>query len=249
MELLVVLALMMTIMAFLAPALQGLQAHRNATEAAYEIEDLLRQARSYAMGNNTHVFVGILEENAAASPSDPPPRRAGVGRVIVSAYASLDGTKGYENSSSPQKSWSDSYRKGSNLLPLGQLRKFENLHLAATLGPPPSNGGMARPDVNYYYRLGHSSCCSVTPIVWPKGSDLEKGYQYRFDKVIRFDPLGTPRIQYKTNGETIVQEMEISLQQTHGNQWQGLPSSPNGGNQCAIQIDGITGITRIFSPM
>ena len=246
-ELLTVISILLTISVLTVPAWNSLQGAHNAATVAYEIQDLLREARGYAMGNNTHVFVGILEENAASVPSDPPPRK-GIGRVVMATCASLDGTKGYDNTSSPQTSWTAHYGKGRNLRALGKLHQFENIHIAASLGPPPPSGAMARPDVNYYYRLGHSSCGSVTPITWPIGSDLSSGFEYRFDKVIRFDPQGIPRIQYKTNGDTIVREMEIGLQQTHGNQWEGLPSGPNTGNQSAIQIDGVTGITMIFRP-
>jgi Tfp pilus assembly protein FimT len=242
-ELLVCVAILFAMGLLMKPAWSAIAGAQNATTACYEIAGILHQARAYAMANNTHVFVGILEENAERPATDPAPR-TGIGRVIIAAFASSDGTKGYDSA----LSWKDRYLNGGNLRPISNLRKFENLHVAATLGAPPPSGAMARPDVNYYYRLGHSSCSSVTPITWPIGSALDAGYQYRFDKVIRFDPLGTPRIQYKTNSNTIVLRMEIGLQQTHGNQWQGLPSSPNGGNQSAIQIDGITGATRIYRP-
>lgn len=247
-ELLTVLALIALLSVLVAPALRGIQGAQNATTAAYELEALLRQARGYAMAENTHVFVGILEEDAGKSLADRPPR-TGIGRVVVAVVASCNGTKGYDYGNSPQSSWTRHYANGANLKPICNLRKFENLHLAASLGQPPATGAMARPDVNYYYRLGHSKCSSVTPITWPLGSNLNSGFQYRFEKVIRFDPSGTPRIQYKTNGNTIVEEMEIGLQETHGNLWQGLPTDPNRGNHSAILIDGITGTTRIYRPM
>ena len=247
-ELLVVISILMT-MSFLAiPAWRTIGGAQDAATTIYEVEGIFRQARAYAMANNTHVFVGILEENAESRPSDPSPR-TGIGRVVVAAFASLDGTKGYDNTTTaPDTSWKNHYINGNNLRAIGRLRRFENLHLAATLGVPPGTGAMARPDVNYYYRLGHSRCSSVTPIAWPIGSSLNSPSSCYFEKVIRFDPHGIPRMQYRTNANTIVLWMEIGLQQTHGNQWQGLPAGPNSGNQAAILINGITGVTRIYRP-
>ena len=247
-ELLVTLSIAVTMWLLAAPAFNSLARSQSATTAGYEIAGILQQARAYAMANNTHVFVGLLEENAAQPDSAPPPRN-GIGRVIIATFAASDGTKGYDSGQSPQSSWLAQYRQGANLRPLGKLRQFENLHLASSLGPPPGSGAMARPEVTTYYRLGHPSCCSVTPIAWPIGRGLAGGFQYRFEKVIRFDPMGTPRIQYRTNANALAQYMEIGLQQTRGNRWEGFPESPNGGNQTALVIDGITGAIRIYRPM
>jgi hypothetical protein len=246
-ELLVVLFLVAILGSVALAAFTSLAHHQNASTSAYDIADIFKQARNHALSNNTHVFVAILEEDLAKPLAAPPPR-TGIGRVVIAVFESADGTKGFDNSSSPQVSWKAQYQNGRNLRPLGRLRVFDNLHLSASLGTPPAKGAMARPEVNYYYRLGHSSCSSVTPIAWPIGRDLEGGYQYLFEKVVRFDPVGTPRIQYKTNADTIVHWMEIGLQPTHGNQWLGPSPDPNTGNQAAILIDGISGEARIFRP-
>jgi hypothetical protein len=71
--------------------------------------------------------------------------------------------------------------------------------------------------------------------------------QYSFVRVINFDPQGVARIQYATNADEIVTYIDIGLQQTHANLATPTPSSTP-GNVAAIQIDCMTGTTRLYRP-
>ncbi len=251
-ELLAVMAIIVAMTALLLPAFSKINGGNDLTKATYDIASTLDQARAYAMANKTYVFVGFEEVDESVSSSVNPQVSTGntpYGRVAVAVVASKDGTKHYADAISGQGSdWQTNYAAsgtpeydGAHLIAISKLQRFENLHLASSL-PPPATGPMARPAVNTYYVVGSASCQSQTPFTWPLGSPLSSGYQYRFDKVIQFDPQGVARITYATNQDNIVNWMEAGLQQTHGNM---LSTGPNAA---AIQIDAMAGSTHIFRP-
>jgi len=253
-ELLVVVSILVAVMALLVPAFSGIKGGGDLTKAAYDITGTLDQARAYAMSNSTYVFVGFAEVDASVDSSAKPQVATGAapyGRVAVAVVASKDGTKHYADAVSQQGAdWQANYGdstkpeyKGAHLVAISKLQHFENLHLSGTL-PVPASGAMARPVVATPYILGNADCSSQTPFTWPLGSLLAvaSGYQYRFDKVIQFDPQGVARIIYGNNGDSITQWMEVALQQTHGN------AVSTGSNVAAIQIDAMTGATAIYRP-
>ena len=227
---LVVVALMGLLMVFLIPAVSGIKGGRDLTGTAYDMQGFLDQARAYAMANNTYVFVGVEEVDSSKDPSATPQTAAtgatACGRIAVAAVASKDGTRGSAS---------------TNLLAIGKLRRFENVHLASPSLSNPSSGNMARPSPNNnYYDIGDAACVSVATFGWPVGSS-----QYSFTKVIIFDPQGVARIQTASNTATSVpQVIEIGLIPTHGN----TAPATTPANVAAIQIDGMTGATRVFRP-
>lgn len=231
-ELLVVMAIMGVMIAVLAPAFTSIKGGSDLTNAAYDIAGTLEQARAYAMANNTFVWVGIVEEDVTADASKP--QTAGIGRVAMAVVASKDGTRGYDVTSiniiSPAIS-------GSNLVSLNKVQHFENAHLVTPTDATPisSTGGMARPLADYI--LGSSSSNSVTPF----SSSIGAG-QYSFTQVINYDPQGVARIQQAANTDSIPKYIEIGLRQAHGNVVSNDP------NAAAIQINGMTGATRIYRP-
>ena len=245
MELLVVIALISILMVLALPAFTSIKGAGEVTKAAYDMAGTLEQARAYAMANNTYVFVGFTEVDSSVDASaktqvataDP---TIG-GRVAVAVVASKNGTRGYDvtSSSLPNPAWSDT-NLAANLMAIGKLQRFENLHLAPKFSTIPNSGGTTRPSVSSgNYQIGNSACSSVTPFDWPIGSAIGSG-QYSFQKVVNFDPQGVARIQTSGNTDTIGQYMEIGLQQTHGT---NLSS-----NVAAIQIDCMSGTTRIYRP-
>lgn len=248
-ELIAVVAIMAIVMVFAVPAFQTIKSASDLTDAANGIAGTLERARAYAMANNLYVYVGLAEVNADVAPAAVPQQPATVvagGRLAVAAVASRDGTRGYTLLSSlPDPAWTN-YNNGAGLVALGKLEIFENIHLAGSLGKPPAEGPMARPEVGTSYRLGHVACQSVTPFAWPLDSQLDAG-QYYFEKVIQFDPQGTARIQYATNQDNIVRWMEIGLQQTHGSLVPPVPTVGTGA-VAAILIDGMTGSVRVYRP-
>lgn len=248
-ELLAVVAIMVTVMALVAPIMNSLKGSADVSKAAYEIKGALDQARAYAMAKNTFVWVGFFEEDGSTTSAAP--ATPGTGRVVIASVASKDGTRGYDvNSSSlATPAWS-SYSSGANFVAINKLKKFDNLHLV-DFGGVVSSGNMARPSYpaigGINYTLGASSCTSVTSFDWPLGSALGAG-QYSFTKVIHFDPQGIARIQGSANADQIGQVMELGIQPTHGSVAPAVPSNQNVGNHAAIQIECMTGATRIYRP-
>jgi len=257
-EMLAVIALMLVMTALVVPAFTGVKSAGDVTKAVYDIAGILDQARAYAMSNNTYVFVGFAEVDASVHASAVPQVATGnspYGRVVVAVVASKDGKRGYDVSR--PENWKTNYSSGpspivKNLMAINKLQRFENLHLADLGATPPATGAMARPAVSNAttpsYNVANAGCVSTTPFTWPLGSSLSGDYQYAFVKVIYFDPQGVARIQSASNADTIPRCAEIGLQPSRGNVPPPLPSDQNVGNQAAIQIDGMTGATRIYRP-
>ena len=238
-ELLVVTGIIALLMVLVVPAFTSIKSAGDVTSAAYTIKGVLEQARSYAMANNTYVWVGF-EEVDVSKDASVSPQTAGVGRATVAVVASKDGTRGYDATKNPlsNPAWTN-YNNGANLVAISKLQRFENIHLANNLT---TAGNMARPSVSVnYYVIGNAAAASVTPFDWPLGSALNAG-QYSFQKVINFDPRGAARLQTSTNTNEIGAYMEIGLQQTHG------IAVSSSANVAALQIDGMTGSMRIYRP-
>jgi len=240
-ELLVVIAIMALMTALAVPLFKIAQS-QNLDATTGELEHLLEQARSYAMGKNTYVYVGI-DEVDAAQPGPGPSQTAtdGVGRLVVGIVSSQDGSSGYDPTASSDPIWSN-YNNGADLSAVSRLQIFSNVHLADLSSS--MNGGMNRPAVTMGYNIGNNACQSVTPVAWPVGRNLNSG-QYNFTKVIQFDPQGSARVILAGNGAALPQWIEIGLQPTHGNV---APASLTQGNQAALQINGVNGSVRIYRP-
>ena len=257
---------MVILMALLVPAFTSFKGAGDMTKSIYDISGLFEQARAYAIGHSTYVFVGITEVDASVSDSATPQTTATAtagGRVAVALVASRDGTRGYDTNNpgdGSSGSWVTNYSNyngattnGANLVAISKLQRFENLHFLvdfpawSAASHPTSGMGRASPLGAGTYSLGNVACKSVTPFTWPLGSPLTSGYQYKFEKVINFDPQGIPRIQYN-NGDPITQRMEIDFQPTHGNSVPAVPTTQDSGNIAALQIDGLTGETRMYRP-
>jgi len=247
-ELLVVIAIIAVMTGLAIPAFNAIKGGGELTKAAYDIAGTLDNARAHAMANNTFVYVGIAEVDSSLDPSVSPqtnstPPAIG-GRIIVATVASRDGARGYDvaSSSLPNPAWNN-YIDRANLVALGKLQRFENLHLAPLFSALPNSGGLARPTVSSgNCQIGNAMCASITPFDWPLGKPVGAG-QYSFTKVINFDPQGIPRIQTTGNGDDIVKTIEIGLLPTRGKSM-----TTNVSNAAAVQINGTTGATRIFRP-
>ncbi len=248
-ELLAVLAIIVAMFALVVPAINGVKGGNDLTKSAFEIQGILDQARAYAMANNTYSYVGFFEEDPTAAVTTP--AQTGVGRLVVAVVASKDGTRGYNIASSSLTSpaWTN-YNNGANLVPIGKLQRFENAHLAPLWSTLPSTGGLAtRPSVSSgSYQIGNTTASPkpadcVTPFSWPIGSAPGAG-KYDFATVINFDPQGAARIQYPTNQDFLIRNMEIGLLPARGNS----SSTTSVSNCAALQIDGITGATHIYRP-
>jgi prepilin-type N-terminal cleavage/methylation domain-containing protein len=251
-ELLVVMAIIGILMVLVAPAFTNMKSAGDVTNAAYGIQGLLDNARTYAKANNTYVFVGFAEVDPSID-SSVSPQLTGNGRVAVAAVASKDGTRQFQYATTNQGSdWTANYSNGSHLIAIGKLQTYENLHFLVNFpswtpaAHPTSKMARNQPLGGTFYTLGIAPN-SVTPFSWPLGSPLNSG-QYQFNKVINFDPRGIARIAYSGNADEIAQLMEIDLQQNHGTVTPTPPSNQDVGNHVAVQIAPTTGAIRVYRP-
>jgi prepilin-type N-terminal cleavage/methylation domain-containing protein len=250
-ELLVVVAIGLIMMALAVPAFNGMKSGTDVASTAASIQGLLQEARSYAMANNTIVFVGVTEVNGLQG-SSASPQISGSGRVAMAMVASRDGTRGYDPNN-PQNGWLGGYSKGANLVAIDRLQHFDNFHIPDFTSLAAGAGGMTRPALQYNQdNVGNAGCISATPFSWPLGSGTGAG-QYTFNSVIEFDQQGVARIQLSkppVNGTTatmVVNYLEIDLQSTHGTAV--IPvTNQSIGNIAAIQIEGMTGAVHTYRP-
>ena len=227
-ELLIVIAIT-SILAFLAlPTLQSLQKSSGFTKSVYELADNVNYARSYALSEDTYVYVGLTEVDRMQNPSTTP-QAAGFGRVVMGTVASKDGTNldGVAYNS-------------ANLIQVRPPTMLDMLYLAPTL-PTATTGGMVRPSSNVSNIKGGSSVFTM-PFSLPLGTALNAG-KYNFTSAIPFNPQG----EITVNGSA-VQWIEIDLQPYLGSAVPPPPASATQGNQAALIIDGATGALSVFRP-
>jgi type II secretory pathway pseudopilin PulG len=260
-ELLIVVGIIALLLVLIAPAFTYMRSGSDFTNAVYGIQGVLENARTYAKANRAYVFVGFAEVDSSVDPSVSP-QLAGYGRVAVAVVASKDGTRHFQYATSGQGSdWQSNYAdsskpeyRGGHLVAVGKLQTYGNLHFTPldfgswtpTAFP---NSKMARyQPTGPPYILGNASSTSVTPFTWPLGSPLNSGYQYRFDRVIYFDPTGIARIATSTNEDSISHVMEIDFQPTHGTVTSTPPSNQDVGNHAVIQLGTTDGAVRVYRP-
>src|SRR5438132_11758725 len=262
----VVIAIMVVVAAFVAPAFTNLKTAGDVTSAAYTIKGVLEQARTYAMANNTYTWVGFYEENVAnpASPNSDTPK---VGRVVISIVASKDGTIIYD----PNATGTNNLIDPTKLTQVTKLAKVDNLHLplfAAGTGTGETFdkrpilqfdpfgvgynasrfGELNAPAPNTAPYDTTNSGNTKFPFQYPVGTPAPTA-QYTFRKTLQFSPTGECRINSTYDVRTVI---EIGLLQTHGTATP-VPSSGAGtstvtfsGNVAAIQVTGVGGDVKIY---
>lgn len=236
-ELLVVMAVISVLLAVIVPAITRVNAGRQVTLAAYNIEGLLDTARAYAKANSTYTWVGFFEEDG--STSSVTPSTDGNGRVIVSVVASKDATAMYpvNGDQTPLVS--------TNLIQIGNLLKLNNTHLDV-LSQSDVPARTVVTDTNY--QVGSSNFNNhVSPSNGASGQNkvtfnypLASGSPtYKFLKVIQFSPLGdaTKIVDSPT------QLIELGLRPARG-----AVVDTNSKTLAAIQVCGIGGAVRIYQP-
>ena len=264
-ELLIVVGIIGILLVLIAPAFTTIKSGSDFTNAVYGIQGALEHARTYAKANRTYVFVGVAEADSSVDPSVSPQITNGptpYGRVAVAVVASKDGTRHFQYATTNQGAdWQANYSdptkpeyRGEHLTAVGKLLTFENLHFIPVdfgswtpTAHPDSRMARYQP-TGPPYILGNSGSTSVTPFTWPLGSPLTSGYQYRFDRVIYFDPTGTARIATVNNADAIVRVMEIDVQPSHGTRIPSVPSNQDVGNHAVVQLGTTDGAVRVYRP-
>ena len=145
-EMLVVISIVSVLSVLVTAGLQGVLGSTEDGQIS-DIANTLMRARTYAMANNTYVFVGI-QEVSAANPSSGS-QTPGTGRIGVVVMATNDGSRGYQTSISTSTTIPTT--SGTQLVSVSPLRHFDNLHLLTSTGintstlPNNSTSGLGRP--------------------------------------------------------------------------------------------------------
>lgn len=249
-ELVVVIAIVAVLTVLLVPAFTDLKRAGDITNAAYTIAGVFEQARTYAVANNTYVWIGIYEENTtAAAPTNATPPYPGKGRVLFATVASKDGTASCQN---PAADTTNRIPLIANqIIQIGKLAKVENIHLT-DIGSPPPPAPFSAPDPNsidgrpnfpytsgsptFDYQNRISSDDAHSPFNQTLYPFVAQGYT--FYKTIRFNPRGEANI----NSTYVLRRVaELGLKPAHGN-----TVDLSGANVVAIQFSGVAGKCKIY---
>lgn len=221
-ELLVVMGILVILMVALLPKLGSIGSSQSITQAYGAIPDMLRQARAYAMANNTYVYVGILE--ADGSKSNTGTQTKGTGRIYIGIASSKDGTNGTPAGT----------LDATNLTPLAKLQSFEGIGLVSqgkvgNVFPADESVSSGIVDVD--------SSSAATGFSWSDVGSKAIGTQ-KFDQVLQFAPDGSANIIGSTG---VASYLRMEFVPFHGNKM-----DPNLKNVFGVQVDGITGAVRAF---
>lgn len=235
-ELLAVMGFMSLLLAVTVPAVNSLKGSGDFTRAVDEMELALNRARTYAMAQNTYVWVGFYEESGAGGSGGASlPPYAGKGQVVIGMMASTDGTKIFEDDVTPGN------LPDSRLKPVGRLQKISRVHLT-DVGAPSGTGDphalAGRPDAPYAGADAEANRISSDSAQRTPYPFAMSGYT--FHKTIRFSPSGEATI----NGAAVPKRLgEIGLVPARGDQVASLEA-----NLAAVQFAGIGGSVRSYRP-
>jgi hypothetical protein len=244
-------------MAMLVPSVTSVNSAGDVTAAAYAVDGVLENARTYAMANNTYVWVGFFEQNTSYV-AQTTTASSGTGQIVISVVASQNGTMIYNPGSLPISSASMS----AGLVQVNKLVKINNMHLktAGTNDPnnvfPVGTGTgttfAGRPFVSgsSIWQIGDAAVSGTAsqtpfqyPLQYPLGSPLPAA-RYTFTTAIQFNPRGEAVVMNTPSpgtAPTLQPVIEIGLQPTHG-----TSVATANANVAAVQITGITGNVKIY---
>ncbi len=231
------------------PVITSITYGRNVAKAGGDIASLLEQAKSYAMANNTYVYVGFYEADAAQS-EGLRPQPHGTGRLYVGVISTRDGTTGYSAGS-----WPSDSSTNTNVADITQPHHFEGVHLVDPASFSTINTRLPNLDYstdssgmpNSAWVLGtasgdgYASAATAVPFNAPSRSAVTQA-ACTFLQVVQFTPSGSANIITSVNGTSRQTPfIQFGLVPVRGNQM-----NANTVDCVGIQIDGLTGVVRMF---
>jgi len=244
-ELITVLAIVVALCALIVPAVTGLKGGTDLTSAAYQIQEALDQARTYAVSNNCYTWVGFFEEDISNSNATPANR--GVGRLVISIVASNDGTTIYNKAKAAAATTQTI--TPSRLAQIGKLIKLDNIHVlnatgqtvgirqAGILTAANLVGLSAQPLLfNFQYPLNGGAAVYTFGL-----GPAQPGSVPVLSGIVQFSPQGEASSEAQAL-PGMVPCRELAVQQTHGTQ----PAASR--NIIAVDIGGLTGQTTLYRP-
>lgn len=249
-----VIGIIAVLLVLVVPAFTSRKTADDVTKASWDVIGALENARTYAIGNSTYVWVGFFEEDIDDT-SRTRRRPSGVGRVVISVAASREGNRYKDtdvSATDPHAFYTPSATptpipgNDSNpvlLAQVGKLIKIDNCHLDVL---PLS--GLPRPAVPLEYQvaadefathpptLGAVAVANPTTFNYPLNAGAAD-INYTFVKAIEFNPRG----EALKIVDLPTQLIEIGLRPTHGN-----VADAASLNTVAIQVSFATGKARVY---
>ena len=269
-EMLVVLGIMAILAALMVTAMNSVGDAGNFASEVSDFQQLMDDARAYAMANNTYVFVGIEEVDSSLSTYAVPQHQyggsgTGGGRIAVAVVATKDGTN-YTSTTG--------LTSVNNLLAINKLKIFSNAHLIdysmnGPSGITPTTGQLANrvkltgnsESLSYDIDPGGNGQYSTPAFFWPLTATSAATAQYNFyqGEVIQYGPDGSAVLIGPAAVTTLPAPtwIEIDFEQMHGSvvtsttvpvytTAAALVKGSRGHQVAAIQIDGITGNSQFY---
>jgi prepilin-type N-terminal cleavage/methylation domain-containing protein len=228
-ELLCVVAIISVLTSLVTFSVLGTKSSRDLANAAYNIQGMIEQARTYAMAENTYTWIGFFEENPAT------PGTAGTGQIVVSIVASANGMNLATSANAPQL-------PSANLTQVMKLSKIPNVDLTQVPTASLTRPALASATPTDTYQLGSADFPNPTSTPWsfvfPLGASTSTA-QYKFTQIIQFNPQGDAT-RISDNPTTLI---EIGLQPAHGN-----TTSTGNVNFAVLQVAGIGGQVITYRP-
>jgi prepilin-type N-terminal cleavage/methylation domain-containing protein len=223
-ELLTVIAIMVILLVAVGPAVSSMSG-RSFAKSVGDTAMILEQARTYAMANNTYVYVGLFESDASQADTARP-QSAGVGRLHLGVVASRDGTTGYLSG------WAT-----TNLVSISRIKHLEGLDLVSASTASTMDNSAGNQDLS---QLTAATKFSGTDM----GLSSANNPVHTFDKVIQFSPSGSANVVTSLGDQpTVPPYIQLAFVPTHAN-----VKDKTVANWAGLQIDGVTGIVRTFKP-
>ncbi len=261
-EMLVVLGIIGILASIIFLSLPGISGARAMTTAAYTIQGVLEQARTYAMSNNTYTWVGFFEEDPTQAAGTPVTAGHG-GQLVISVVASNDGSEIYNINnlsttsfygtyttylpSTQQYNQNQNYYPYNRLTQVSKLIKIPGVHLDTTITqanipllPAAPASETTIPQVGSGPTFAPNSVSLYFTYPLDAGTGTPVIYK-NISQVIEFNPQGDA----SPMGSSPTPSMQIGLEHARGN---SIVTGAAAANVVAIQITGIGGQVLVYRP-
>jgi prepilin-type N-terminal cleavage/methylation domain-containing protein len=217
-ELVIVLAIIGILVAIGGPVVSSVMTSGNANRAISGTASVLDLARQYAVANNTYTWA-VFGSNPSA---------VGGETTYAAILASKDGSNTADGVVPIDLDTVATYDLGSASSNLVVLQKVE-IYRGAKIGPlvnspAPSTPVPVHPNANVSFKFPPSS---AEGLAFFNANPTAQ-------QIVQFDPNGQTRVS-----GSMSQIVEVGLQSMKG-------TIPDSSNVAAIQIDGLTGQTRVY---